>query len=79
MSKLKWQKVRAGLYFTKYDNHILAIVKIESTDVEITGWWIIEVYNNVGEFLEQLEAYPTLKEAKRVVIRDYNMDYKRWK
>ena len=41
MSKLKWEKVRAGLYFTKYDNHILAVVKIEATDVNIVGWWII--------------------------------------
>jgi hypothetical protein len=75
MSKLKWQKVRAGLYFTNYDNHILAVVKIEATDVDITGWWIIEVYDKVGKFIVQLDAYPTLKEAKSVVIRDY----KAWK
>lgn len=75
MSKLKWTKVRAGLYFTKYDNHILAVVQIEATDVDITGWWIIEVYNKVGEFIIQLDAYPTLREAKSVVIRDY----KSWK
>ena len=71
MSKLKWEKVRAGLYFTKYDNHILAVVKIEATDVNIVGWWIIEVYRNDGKFIEQLDAYPTLREAKLVAVRDY--------
>ena len=75
MNKLKWEKVRAGLYFTKYDNQILAVVKIEATNVDITGWWIIEVYDKVGEFIVQLDAYPTLREAKSVAVRDY----KRWK
>jgi hypothetical protein len=75
MSKLKWQKVRAGLYFTKYDNHILAVVKIEATDVNITGWWIIEIYDIKGKFIEQLDAYFTLREAKLAAVRDY----KNWK
>jgi len=77
MNKLKWEKVRAGLYFTKYDNHILAVVKIERTDVDISGWWIIEIYDKIGEFIEQLEAYPTLTEAKSVVLRDYR-DWKKY-
>ena len=71
MSKLKWEKVRAGLYFTKYDNHILAVVKIEATDVNIVGWWIIEVYDIKGKFIEQLDAYSTLREAKLAAVRDY--------
>lgn len=77
MNKLKWEKVRAGLYFTKYDNHILAVVKIERTDVDISGWWMIELYDKVGEIVEQLEAYSTLKEAKSVTLRHYR-DWKKY-
>jgi hypothetical protein len=68
---MKWSKVRAGLYATKYDKMVIAIQQITAKKVSITGWWIIEIYDGKGKFIEQLDAYPTLKEAKLAAIRDY--------
>ena len=50
---------------------VIAIQQITAKNVNITGWWIIEIYDIKGKFIEQLDAYSTLREAKLAAVRDY--------
>lgn len=75
-NQLKWSKIRAGKYIAKVGDYFLVITQIKATNVETTGWWTTSVYNSKGDWLEELENYITLTEAKFSAKENFDDWYK---
>lgn len=68
-----WNKYKNGIYAARYKNYIVVIEQIKDKSLELKNWWYTFIVDpKTKQTISELEAYSSLKEAKKSMKSNFS-------